>query len=88
MLQLNFINFSGGPFVKYLPNEDRFLLIGILHGAFEECSNEQPTIYTRIDNFDILKFVQRIVFDEDITEYRGITQAASPFTEEYYKSKI
>ena len=60
--------FSGGPFVTYLTKEDRFLLIGILHGAFAECSNELPAIFTRIDHYSILKFIRKIVFDEDIGE--------------------
>merc|ERR1712080_113272 len=57
---------SGGPFIVKLKDEDRFILAGTLHGGFEECSHKWPTIYTRIDDYSILKFIKKVVFNEDI----------------------
>ena len=57
--------FTGGPFIMK-EGQDRYILVGILHGSFVECSNHWPTIYTRVDKYSILKFVRRIVFKETI----------------------
>ena len=74
---LYFYFFSGGPFIveveeyKKGTNEGRFLLIGSLHGAFDDdCSNglDLPTIFTRIDQHTILKFIRKVVFNEEISE--------------------
>ena len=48
--------------------KDRYILVGTLHGSFVECSNQWPTLYTRVDNYLILQFIRRIVFNETITD--------------------
>ena len=58
--------FPGGPFVMK-EGQDRYILVGTLHGSFVDCSNSWPAIYTRIDEFSILQFIRKIVFNETIT---------------------
>merc|ERR1712051_850153 len=48
--------------------QDRYILVGTLHGSFQDCTNDWPTIYTRIDEFSILQFIRKVVFNEIITD--------------------
>ena len=59
--------FTGGPFVMK-EAQDRYILVGTLHGSFQDCTNDWPTIYTRIDEFSILQFIRKVVFNEIITD--------------------
>ena len=56
----------GGPLVTFLDEEQRFILLGTLHGGFRDCVNDFPNIYTRVDRYEILKFVRNKVFNEDL----------------------
>ena len=68
---------SGGPFV--VNDNDRFILVGILHGAFTACSGKYPTIFTRIDDASILPFIRMIVFNEDLETLLPNTQGKMNF---------
>ena len=64
----NFLHFvTGGPFVMK-ESQDRYVLVGTLHGSYVDCSNQWPTIYTRIDDFSVLQFLRKIVFNETIAD--------------------
>ena len=63
---MNFLHFViGGPFVMK-EAQDQYVLVGTLHGSFVDCSNKYPTIFTRIDEFSILQFIRKIVFNESL----------------------
>merc|ERR1719219_2803364 len=50
--------------------EQRSMLIGIVHGAIEPCnSNEYPSIYTRVNSPENLKWVMKEVFGEDVETF-------------------
>ena len=61
---LKYYLISGGPVVAYEDNafEDkfgRFVLMGTIHGAFFECSNDLPGIYVEVDDSSILEFLYK-----------------------------
>ena len=49
-------------------SQDRYVLVGTLHGSYVDCSNQWPTLYTRIDDFSVLQFLRKIVFNETIAD--------------------
>ena len=55
---------SGGPLVAYLEEERRSVLVGSVHGAFEDCSNDLPGLYVETDDLSILEFIQKEVFGQ------------------------
>ena len=57
----------GGPFV-IKESQDRYVLVGTLHGSYVDCSNQWPTLYTRIDDYSILQFLRKIIFNETIPD--------------------
>ena len=61
-----FFRSIGGPLVTFLDEEKRFILLGTLHGGFRDCVNDFPNIYTRVDQYEILKFIRNKVFNEDL----------------------
>ena len=65
MNSLRFI--LGGPFV-IKESQDRYVLVGTLHGSYVDCSNQWPTLYTRIDDYSILQFLRKIIFNETIPD--------------------
>ena len=65
---MNFMHFViGGPFV-IKESEDRYVLVGTLHGSYVDCSNLWPTIYSRIDDYSILQFLRKVIFNETIAD--------------------
>ena len=68
---MNFLHFViGGPFVMK-GAQDQYVLVGTLHGSYVDCSNQWPTIFTRIDEFSILQFIRKIVFNESLIADSG-----------------
>ena len=68
---MNFMCFViGGPFVMK-EAQDRYVLVGTLHGSYVDCSNNWPTIFTRIDEVSILQFIRKIVFNESLIADSG-----------------
>ena len=70
---------SGGPFIMKT-DEDRLLVVGTLHGGLERgCSNnfDLPTIFTRIDSDSILKFIRKIVFNQEVEKVEGNCQSTT-----------
>ena len=59
---------SGGPMVTFdssLKNQ-HYVQIGVIHGGIQECSNDVfPAIIVRLDNPDILDFVQNAIYDSN-----------------------
>ena len=56
---------TGGPVIAYdseAVGVGRFILIGTVHGAFEECSNDIPGIFVETDALAVLEFLQKEVF--------------------------
>ena len=65
---LNSLRFVlGGPFV-IKESQDRYVLVGTLHGSYVDCSNQWPTLYTRIDDYSILQFLRKIFSNETIPD--------------------
>ena len=65
-LKLVFL-FSGGPVIAFERDAigrgvGRFLLVGTVHGAFEDCSNEHPGIFVESDDLSVLEFLQKEAF--------------------------
>ena len=42
--------------------------MGIVHGAFSECSNELPGLYVEADDTSILEFLQRETFGSGLSK--------------------
>ena len=58
----------------------RFIQHGVLHGGIEQCHNDRyPGIYTRVDNADVLSFINYEVFGEGTYNFlmRKIFQSIS-----------
>ena len=54
------------------------MLIGIVHGAIEPCnSNEYPSIYTRVNSPENLKWIMKEVFGEDVETFDPLGGGAS-----------
>ena len=63
--------FSGGPVTAFEPDAlgrgvGRYLLIGTVHGAFEDCSNRHPGIFVKTDELSVLEFLQKEVFGQGL----------------------
>ena len=52
----------GGPVVAYIAEAERYVLVGTVHGAFSECSNELPGLYVEADDASVLEFLQKETF--------------------------
>ena len=64
---------SGGPLTIYDEKIERFVLIGAVRGSAIECSDlEFPSLFARLEDYEILKFVRKHAFGEDILEPDGI----------------
>ena len=60
--QLIFFHALGGPVIAYIDEYKRSVLIGTVHGAFEDCSNDLPGLFVEVDDVSTLEFLQREVF--------------------------
>ncbi len=50
---------SGGPIVKYIDIEDRYVLVGIVQGGVEACGHpDYPGIFVRVGHPEVLAFIQ------------------------------
>lgn len=64
---------SGGPLTIFDKKSKRFLLIGAVRGSANECSDlEFPSLFARLEDYEILKFVRKQAFGEDILEPDGV----------------
>ena len=64
---------SGGPLTIYDEKINRFVLIGAVRGSAKECSDlEFPSLFARLEDYEILKFVKKQAFGIDILEPDGI----------------
>ena len=70
---------SGGPLTIYNGEINRFVLIGAVRGSAKECSDlEFPSLFARLEDYEILKFVRKQAFGEDIVEPGGIKGIHNP----------
>ena len=64
---------SGGPLSIYDDKIKRFVLLGAVRGSAIECSDlDFPSLFARLEDYEILKFVRKQAFGEDILEPDGI----------------
>ena len=64
---------SGGPLSIYDDKIKRFVLLGAVRGSAIECSDlDFPSLFARLEDYEILKFVRKQAFGEDILEPEGI----------------
>ena len=42
--------------------EERYVILGTVHGAFTECTSELPSIFVEVDDVTVLKFLYAEVF--------------------------
>ena len=68
---LNDLN-SGGPLTIYDKKIERFVLLGAVRGSLEYCNDlEFPSLFARLEDYQILKFVRKKAFGEDILPPEG-----------------
>ena len=65
------LNISGGPVIAFEPDalgdgQGRSVLIGTVHGAFQDCSNDIPGIFVQTDDLTILEFLQKEVYNKGV----------------------
>ena len=76
---------SGGPLTIYDEKINRFVLIGAVRGSAKECSDlEFPSLFARLEDYEILKFVKKQAFGVDILEPDGIKGIYSPLLVSIY----
>ena len=46
----------------------RFILIGTIHGAFTDCSNDLPGIYIEVDDLSVLGFLHKEAYGSSKSE--------------------
>ena len=46
----------------------RFILIGTIHGAFTDCSNDLPGIYVQVDDLSVLGFLHKEAYGSSKSE--------------------
>ena len=52
--------------VTYLENKRRTVLVGTVHGAFEDCNNDLPGLYVEADDESVLSFLQKEIFGQGL----------------------
>ena len=60
---------SGGPLVfnDRIAKPPRYVQVGVVQGSAGECGNERfPGLYARLDNFDVLSFIRKTAFGENM----------------------
>ena len=60
---------SGGPLVfnDRIAKPPRYVQVGVVQGGAGECGNERfPGLYARLDNFDVLSFIRKTAFGENM----------------------
>ena len=63
---------SGGPLTIYDKKIERFVLLGAVRGSLEYCNDlEFPSLFARLEDYQILKFVRKKAFGEDILPPEG-----------------
>ena len=71
---------SGGPLTIYDDKINRFVLIGAVRGSASECSDLSfPSLFARLEDYEILKFVRKQAFGEDIVEPDEIKGIHNPY---------
>ena len=61
---------SGGPLVfnDRIAKPPRYVQVGVVQGSAGECGNERfPGLYARLDNFDVLSFIRKTAFGENMS---------------------
>ena len=51
----------------------RFILIGTIHGAFTDCSNDLPGIYIEVDDLSVLEFLHKEAYGSSKSENDHVT---------------
>ena len=72
--------FKGGPIVTWFPKENRYFLIGIVHGAFFDCSNILPGIFVQVDEISVLNFLRKEIFGDNTTQITTLPQSSKTTT--------
>ena len=72
--------FKGGPIVTWFPEENRFFLIGIVHGGFFDCSNILPGIFVQVDEISVLNFLRKEIFGDNTTQITTLSQSSKTTT--------
>ena len=63
---------SGGPLTIYDKKIERFVLLGAVRGSLDYCNDlEFPSLFARLEDYQILKFVRKKAFGEDILPPEG-----------------
>ena len=66
------IQFLGGPVVveeiDALDGSVRFVLMGTVHGAFADCSNDMPGIFVETDEVSVLQFLHQEVYGSGLSK--------------------
>ena len=63
---------SGGPLTIYDKKIKRFVLLGAVRGSLDFCNDlEFPSLFARLEDYQILKFVRKKAFDQDILPPEG-----------------
>ena len=55
----------------------RFVLMGTIHGAFSDCSNDIPGIYVEVDDSSVLDFLHKEVYGSGL--FRNLFQIKQSF---------
>ena len=61
---------SGGPLVfnDKAANPPHYVQVGIVQGSAGECGSKRfPDIYARLDDYNVLSFIKKTAFGEDIS---------------------
>ena len=72
--------FQGGPVVTWFPEENRYFLIGIVHGSFFDCSNILPGIFVQVDEISVLKFLRKEIFGDNNAKLTTLPQSTKTTT--------
>ena len=58
---------SGGPLVHYDEDTDKNFQIGVVFGSLAPCDDRlYPSLYARLDDYDVLSFIRNAAFDNTI----------------------
>ena len=68
---------SGGPVITWFPDKQRFFLIGIIHGAFLDCTSALPGIFVQTDEPSVLDFLLNEVFGSTYSKKETVQSSRS-----------
>ena len=50
----------------------RFVLLGTVHGAFHDCSNDLPGIFVETDDLSVLEFLYKEAYGSGFLQIQGV----------------